>query len=295
MICPPALEKGDLIHVVAPSGPFESNLLQTGLAKLSLFRTRLPATLLSRRDGFLAGTDNERLTELQAAFDCLEARAILVARGGYGLGRLLERLDLSGLKKNPKWLVGFSDVTLLHAQVASEGFLSIHGANGTTLALTSDEEVSALVRLLTGDLHQSFVVPDVLTEGKANGPLFGGNLTTLFAEAAAHRLKIPPGAILFLEDVTETSYRIDRMLNSLRVGGYFKGLRAIVLGEFLDCSPGKFGVPTSKVLADNLGVLGIPLVAGLPFGHGAQNFPLLHGGHATLDTHTRTLTINASP
>ena len=114
----------------------------------------------------------------------------------------------------------------------------------------------------------------------------------LFAEAAAGRLEIPAGAVLLLEDVTETSYRIDRMLSALSAGGYFAKIAAVVLGEFVDCSPGKFDVPASKVLAEHLIRLGVPVLAGLPVGHAKRNRPLVIGGETLVDAASGTLSVD---
>lgn len=284
---------GDPISVVAPSGPFDDELLRQGLARLGAFDVRVPEQLWSRREGFFAGSDTVRLLELQGALDDTEARAILIARGGYGIGPLLPRLDLSGFERAPKWLMGFSDATVLHAAVNQLGVCSLHGANGTTLSRATTGELGELFALLQGPTSQLFSGLDAWVSGAAEGPLFGGNLTVLFAEAASGRLRIPRGAILFLEDVTETSYRVDRMLAALGAGGHFDHVAGVVLGDFVDCSEGKFGVPTEAVLKRNLQRLGVPVLSGLPCGHGPDNRPLLLGATATLDAARGSLRVEA--
>lgn len=279
---PPPLTAGDRISVVAPSGPFEETLLRRGLSRLSRFEVTVPGDLWGRREGFFAGADDLRLLELQKALNDPEVKAILVARGGYGLARLLPSLDLRPVENRPKWLIGFSDVTALHAAFSQRQIVSIHAPNGTTLANASDAEVDELHLLLGGAREQSFQALRSVMGGTAEGPLFGGNLTVLFAEAASGRLEVPPGSILLLEDVTETSYRIDRMLTALLAGGHLSNVAGILLGDFVDCSAGKFDVPVDDVLYSCLSSLGVPIVADFPVGHGPRNRPLLLGAWARI-------------
>src|SRR5690606_12969829 len=161
------------------------------------------------------------LAELERALDDRSTQAVWIARGGYGLGRILPRIRFDCLESHPKWLIGFSDATLLHCALYERDLASLHAPNLTTLARSEQSDVNALFRVLGGDyeFHIAGLTPWV--SGKAIGPLWGGNLTVLFAEAAAGRLLVPPGAVLFLEDVTETSYRIDRMLSALPAAGHF--------------------------------------------------------------------------
>jgi len=280
---PPALRPGDPIGVVAPSGPFDQARLEAGLQRLEKYEVRIPEQMMGRREGFFAGSETTRLSELQAALDNPEIKAICIARGGYGIGPLLPSLSFSQFEKHPKWLVGFSDTTALHAALSARGIASIHGANGTTLSSLSDVELREMLNMLSGGAPDAHEGLESLCPGSAEGPLCGGNLTVLFAEAAAGRLQLPEGGVLFLEDVMETSYRVDRMLSSLTDGGYLKRLSGVVFGEFTDCSSGRFDVPTAEVLASRARAWGIPVASGLASGHGARNRPLLLGATVCLD------------
>lgn len=267
---------------MAPSGPFEDELLRQGLSRLTRFELKVPDDLWGRHDGFFAGSDDIRLRELQGALDDPDVKAVLVARGGYGLARILPRLDLRGFEARPKWLVGFSDVTALHSILSQRGIASLHGANGTTLARATDDEVDELNQLLEGADAQSFSALSPVVGGSAEGPLFGGNLTVLFAEAVSGRLRIPAGSILLLEDVTETSYRIDRMLTALLAGGHLSNVAGVLLGDFIDCSAGKFHVPVQDILYERLSSLAVPIVDNFPSGHGKRNRPLVLGASARI-------------
>jgi muramoyltetrapeptide carboxypeptidase len=284
------LRAGDAIFVVGPSGPFDEGLFEAGLALLRQhYRLIVPAGLAGRRSGFLAGSDSERQEELEAAFRDPTAGAIWLARGGYGLARLAPTLDWSALLARPRWLVGFSDATVLHLGAQARGLVSLHAPNVTTLSGTSEGDFAALVALLEAPWapHQlTGLRPAVRAAAESEvivGPLVGGNLTVLFAEAVAGRLQLPADHVLFLEDVTETSYRVDRMLTALEQGGHLRQTRAVVLGDFEDCSPGKFEVPVELVLRERLAPLGVPVLSGMPVGHGAQNQPLLLGAAVELD------------
>lgn len=292
---PPALKSKALVRVVAPSGPFEGPLLEAGLARLSDYRVLASAQLAERRQGFLAGSDEERRKELQDALDCPRAAAIWVARGGYGLSRIAGGLSFEGFAENPKWIVGFSDATVLHLLAQKAGYASLHAANGTTLARASDHEVQQLICLLSGKTELAFEGLTSLAPGMCSGQLVGGNLTVLFAEAAAGRLRWPPGAVVLLEDVTETSYRIDRMLTALHLGGYLSAVAGVVLGDFHQCSAGKFDVPVADVLSEHACRWQVPVVSGLPVGHGAHNRALPLGALARLDARAGTLALSLNP
>lgn len=283
MLFPDCLALGDRIDVIAPSGPFDGKQLQRGLERLvPHFDVRPSPWLFRSPRGFLAGSDRERALELQWALDNEVSRAILIARGGYGLARIQPALCFERFLARPKWLVGFSDATVLHAHLNHLGVASLHAPNATTLARATADDVAVLVGTLLGTAQEDVTGLRPLVPGTAAGPLFGGNLTVLFAQAAAGALAVPEGAILLLEDVSETSYRIDRMLTALLAGGHLRRCAGVVLGEFTDCTPGKFGVSTDEVLAERLGGLTVPVACGLPLGHGTRQLPLVLGQQVQL-------------
>ncbi len=285
---PKPAKPGDVVSVVAPSGPFDVEAFEQGAARLTDFDLRIADGLQLRRKGFFAGSDEARLLELQESLDDPDVRAIFVARGGYGLGRILPHLDWSGFVRSPKWVVGFSDTTCLHAALNQTGFGSIHGPHLTGLGRAEPALLERLRALLMGHTSSTYTELLTLAEGQAEGPLCGGNLTVLFCEAVAGRLKLPEGGILLLEDVTETSYRVDRMLTALHQGGHFATLSGLVFGDFTDCSPGRFEVPVETVLRERALGLGVPVVSGLPVGHGERNEPLALGAWARLDANAGT-------
>jgi muramoyltetrapeptide carboxypeptidase len=273
LLLPPPLVPGDLVAVVAPASSFPREELLRGLAWLrTRYRLRISPGIFAR-EGFLAGSDARRGTELLAALRDDDVKAVVAARGGYGVMRLLEVVSPSELARAPKWLVGFSDITALHASAWAAGVASVHGPNVTGLG----RHTSPLVRSAWLQCVEEPTAPrawtglSVLRGGEARGVVVGGNLSLLHAMAAAGRLLVPRGAVLALEDINEAPYRIDRMLTSLRLGGHLARASAIVLGAFTRCATAADGPSVDEVLAERTLDLGLPVLAGAPFGHEAHN------------------------
>jgi muramoyltetrapeptide carboxypeptidase len=227
---------------------------------------------LFARDAYLAGSDARRLDELSRALADDDVKAIVAARGGYGAMRLLDAVPWHLLVRVPKWIVGFSDVTAIHAVAWAYGVASIHGPNVTGLARASPHVREAwLACLERPSFPRAWPALRVIRAGEARGPIVGGNLSLVHAMSAAGRLQIPKGAVIALEDVTEAPYRVDRMLTSLRLAGVFAQVSAVVFGAFTRCSPGDDGRSVEAVLDERTADLGIPVLAGAPFGHEANN------------------------
>jgi muramoyltetrapeptide carboxypeptidase len=270
---PPPLAPGDVVIVVAPSSPFPRDDLWRGLAWLrSRYRIRIAPDVLDR-DGYLAGGDARRRAELDRALSDPEAKAIVAVRGGYGALRVLDGAAWGQLVRRPKWLAGFSDVTALHATAWRAGVACVHGPNVTGLGPAASPRIRAawIAALERPTASRVWRGLHVIRDGRARGPVVGGNLAMIHAMAAAGRLVVPDGAILALEDVTEAPYRVDRMLTSLHLGGYFARVAAIVFGDFERCPPGPDGRTLDEVLEERTGSLGVPVLARAPFGHGANN------------------------
>ena len=280
---PAALRPGDLVAVVAPSGPLPRDDFWRGLAWVrDRYRVKMSSGVLDRV-GYLAGDDARRRAELEAALEDPEVKGIIAGRGGYGAMRLLDGLPWMHAGRDPRWLVGFSDVTALHVASAEAGVASIHGPNVTGLGRASPIDRAAWLQALerpSAEVHWTGL--EVLCDGAARGVACGGNLALLDAMAAARRLSLPAGGILFVEDVDERPYRVDRMLTSLRLGGHLAKLGAVVLGGFTRCAPGKDGVTVEHVLVDRTHDLGIPVLRGARFGHGEDNRAFILGREAVV-------------
>jgi muramoyltetrapeptide carboxypeptidase len=234
--------------------------------------------------GYLAGDRERRASELVAAIQDPDTRAIVAMRGGYGLHPICHLPDWEDFSRKPKWIVGFSDITVLHVEAARVGVMSLHAPMAALLGRGCEADRNRwLDAIERPERARSWTGLTTLHPGTAAGPLFGGNLTVLHACAASGRLRMPEGAVLLLEDVAERPYRIDRMLTTLVMGQHLVGLRAVVLGEFTDCNPGPDAVRAREVLKAILGDLHVPVVEGLPVGHGLRNDPVVLGAWAQVD------------
>lgn len=277
------LTAGSRIAVIAPASPFDRDDFERGISHLrERYEVAFDTGVLSRK-GYLAGDDARRLRELQAAIDDPSLDGILAARGGYGSTRLLGRLNTNPLAAHPKLLVGFSDITALHAQWARQRVVSIHGAMVAALGRAEPKLVERHRRALEGEFVESYGELTTIAPGQCEGVLLGGNLTVLTALLATPHTLPAEGAVLFFEDVGERPYRIDRMLTTWRDAGAFAAVRGIVLGAFTQCDPGPDGVSTLDVMIERLSELGIPVVSGLPAGHIDDNAELPFGRRVSLD------------
>jgi muramoyltetrapeptide carboxypeptidase len=246
------------------------------------------------RTGFLAGSDARRRVELQAAIDDARAAAVVTARGGWGANRITDSIDFGPLTRHPKWLVGFSDATALHASAWHQGVASLHAANLVGLGRGDAESREQWLQALQKPLLPRRLLGEPIVPGRSAGTLVGGNLTIIVHCLSKGRLTLPARCVLALEDVTETSYRIDRLLDTLINSSLVGCVAGVALGQFVDCDAGKFGVPIRDVLNEQFRRLGVPTVCDLPFGHGRANEPLLLGGRATLDAFTGELILGAA-
>ncbi len=274
-----SLRPGDRVGVAALSGPVAAERLEAGLAALAALGFEpVPAANLASRHGYLAGSDDERL----AAFHELAAdpslTAIFFARGGYGVPRILERIDWDLLAAHPRAYVGYSDLTPFLQQVLRRlGLAAFHGpmAAADLARGLSPEEERSLLSALAGELPLAYPAAEALVPGIAEGPLAGGCLSLLAAAAGTPFAPDLEGGIVLLEDVNERLYRIDRMLTQLLQAGLLGGVAGIALGRF-DLAAGEDGGALPELFRDRLGGLGVPVALGFPSGHSAPNwtFPL---------------------
>lgn len=285
--------------MAALSGPVREEDLAAGVAALESFgyRVRLAANVLGREPLLgLAGDDGARLEGYLALVEDPEVEAILFARGGYGVTRLLGRLPERLLRETAKLHCGFSDVTALSAFLRERcGLVSIHGPMvAADLARPLDALTAGFFpALLEGRGPRSLEVPaaDVLVPGRAEGPLVGGCLSLLAALAGTPWEYDLDGAVLFLEEVGEEAYRVDRMLGTLLSSGRAGRLAGIIAGSMARVTFGGLEDPERlrRLLADRFAPLGVPVAAGLPFGHAGPNVPLPVGARVSWDGGSRTL------
>ena len=272
----PALRRGDVVRIIAPASPFERSRFDKGVAELKAmgFEPKWRDDVFSS-DGYLAGNDERRAAELTEAFEDREARGVVCARGGYGTPRLLARLDFQRLLKSPKVLVGYSDITALLLAFTNSGLVTFHGPMSTghmaTHGLTVDDR-SSLTRTV-GEARPAgrIGLGNTIVAGTAEGPLIGGNLALLAAMVGTPWMPSLDGAILFVEDVGEKAFRLDRMLTQLILAGLTKKLAGIALGRFAGCTNPGGKKSAEEVVAEIAASVGVPCVEDLPFGHDGEN------------------------
>ena len=236
--------------------------------------------------GRYAGTLEERVSDIRWALGQADVKAILCNRGGYGTIQLIDRLTLSELTENPKWIVGFSDISTLHGLWTRAGVMSIHGTMSSFLAAGGTDATSTLMRdMLMGKLPR-YEVPahPQNIEGTASGVLVGGNICTFAPNLGTQAdATLGSGLILFIEEVEESMHNIDRQFNILAINGVLERCNGVILGEFTDCGTEFTYESVEAMLCDYLKDWNIPVLCGFPAGHGDVNLPLLMGAPVTLD------------
>ena len=286
-----ALRRGDLVGIIAPAGPAEPQhlaLVEPLFARHGL-RTRLYPGC-HHVGGYLAGCDAQRLADLHAAFADDEVQTIVCLRGGYGCMRLLDRIDIGLIQRCPKLLVGYSDITALHELLQRAGVPSLHAPMPASDLVRDghEDDAEAFFALLFGGLAQGAVMhagaaTDLRRGGVAEGPLVGGNLSLVAALCGTPWAFDGKGAVLFLEDVNEEPYKVDRLLCQLRLAGVLDAASAFVIGSFTEeASP-------QAVLGEYLHPLNKPVLDAWPAGHGTPNRALPVGLRVRLDAARATL------
>jgi muramoyltetrapeptide carboxypeptidase len=295
LIRPARLQPGDVVRIIAPSGPVFAEAFAEGAAILSArYRVKYDPAMLFATEGYLAGSDELRLASLHEALQDSEARAIFMGRGGYGLLRIAAKIDPTWFADHPKPIVGFSDGTVLLALAARSGLAAVHGPVVTQLGRLPIENRAALFALLESPEPNLLLQGlQTLRPGRAEGHLLGGNLEVFSHLIGTKLLPELDGAILFLEEVGERPYRIDRLLTHLELAGVFDRVAAVVMGDLTGCEEppdSRLRAPSSiEVVRERLGRLKIPVALGAGIGHGEHNQPLPYAVRVALDTTTRTL------
>lgn len=283
------------LGVFSPSSPFDEARFEAGCARLrNLGFTLTVHPQAHARAGFLAGDDAARAAAFAELLADAEVGAVLAARGGYGVARWIDRVDPEAVRAAGKAIVGFSDVSVLHAAAQAAGLESLHGPVVTQLAGLPEADVAdfaARLRAPTDGFTLSADGP-TLAPGHARGPLVGGCLSMVVSLVGTPHQFVPEGAILLLEEVAEAPYRLDRLLTQLSQAGVLERVAGVALGDFVNCEAPRPNEPEAlDVLAERLGGLGVPVLAGLPIGHGARNRAVPLGRTVELDADARLLIV----
>jgi len=290
LIQPPYLKAGDTVAIVAPSGILKSREGEVQQAVALLKSWGLYAIVgdhVFSQSNHFAGDDYERCLDIQNAMDNPTVSAIWCARGGYGTVRILDKLDYTEFKKNPKWVIGYSDITALHNQVHNEGFQSLHAI--MCVSLTTDlTEIAASVDTFKAALFghatdYTLKGSDYNKVGETSGVLVGGNLTMLHTMLGSKESIDTSGKILFIEEIGEYKYHIDRMLQSMKRAGYFDNLNGLVVGDMSKMRKNTtlWGASVEQLILDALEDYDFPITFNMPAGHEKDNRALVLG--RTLD------------
>lgn len=286
---PPFLKLNDKVVILSPAGNISSIYVNNAINILQEWGLQvITSENALRESGRFSGFVEQRLHDLQNALDDPEVKLIFCSRGGYGAVHLLDRLDFSAMKENPKWLVGFSDITALHTALQYHGIMSIHGPMAQHFSEEGATNLSVLYSkaAFSGkDLNYSIPVeyPFLNREGKVTGTLFGGNLSVYAGILGSKYIKIPRNGILLLEDIGEEPYRIDRMIYQLKICGVFDKIKGLIVGQFTEYEEDNkmYGSLYESILSA-VKEFDFPICFGFPVGHTRLNLPIIMGGNATL-------------
>jgi muramoyltetrapeptide carboxypeptidase len=290
MIRPPLLKPLDKAIIVSPAGKIDKDIVDKAASILCEWGLKVEVgenALCSV--GCFSGSVEQRLFDLQKAMDDAEVKLIFCSRGGYGMVHLLDRLDFEGMIQNPKWVVGYSDITALHSALQSNGIISIHGPMAKHFAEegASDKAVRYTKTVLTEgsiDYEISETEHSALNrEGKAFGKLFGGNLSVFCGILGSKYAVIPGDGILVIEDIGEEPYRVDRMMYQLKLAGVFDRIKGLIVGHFTDYVEDKqMYMPLYESILAAVSTYAFPVCFGFPVGHTQENYPLLMGAETAL-------------
>jgi len=282
---PSYLQPGDTIGIVCPSGAMPVEKVSECIRVLNEdwgFLTRVGSTI-GKQFNYFSGTDEERLDDFQQMLDNDEIKAILCARGGYGMTRIIDKISFKKFKKNPKWIIGFSDITVLHSHLYSQYYISsIHApmAGAFNNEEYKNEYVQSLRKLLSGDKIKYNIDPNEFNrKGEAIGELVGGNLALLAHLVGTESDIKTRGRILFLEDVGEYLYNIDRMMYQLKRSGKLSKLAGLIVGGFTDMkdTTQPFGQTAYEIIRDVVSEYDYPVCFGFPVSHEKENYALKIG------------------
>jgi len=290
MVRPPLLKQGDTIAIAAPGRKVSKSEMVEAISVFESWglRVKLSPNLFSEKHSYLAGTDDERLNDLQMLIDDENVNAIIAARGGYGSTRMLDKLDFNSLRKKPKWLIGFSDITAIHLRLLSYQLQCIHatmpilfGRNNTS------DSIESLRRLL---FDGSFILNAEGSSdnrpGSSNGILIGGNLSLIVDSLGTESEIQTEGTILFIEEIDEYFYRIDRMMTHLKRAGKLAKLKGLAIGYFTDLKESElpFNESYHTIILNAIKEYNYPVAFGFPSGHDNPNLAWVQGQVVTFES-----------
>ena len=287
MSSPPSLKKGDAIGLMAPARRINEQELTTAVEIIESRGYKVvKGKYLFASENQFAGTDEERTADFQQMIENPEVKAIFAVRGGYGCVRIVDKIDFRPLLKSPKWMAGYSDFTVFHNHLINTGIQSLHATMPLNFTGNTPEALDSLFRTLEGEKPQyQFASNPLNREGKASGILAGGNLSVLYSLIGSRSFPDTTGKILFLEDLDEYLYHIDRMMMALKRAGVFRNLSGLIIGGMTDMHDNTvpFGKTAEEIIRESVEEYNFPVAFGIAAGHIADNRTLIMGAEASLE------------
>ncbi|MEG0795452.1 MAG: LD-carboxypeptidase [Odoribacter sp.] len=293
MFRPPYLQPGDKVALVSPAGIIESQHISNAIEVLRAWDLQpIVGQYATATYGYFAGTDQQRAHDMQWAMDDEDIRAIFCTRGGYGCMRIVEQLDYSQLQGSPKWIIGCSDITVFHSKLNTLGIESMHAAMPKSFQTTHPEALLRLKEFLFGHINSYQLPPHPFNrEGLVRAELTGGNLTLLHCLHSTILECKHQSSILFIEDVGENLYSIDRMMQSLTLAEKLAKLQGLIAGDFTEMKGLNFGKNAYEIIRDTLEDYSYPICFGFPAGHSENNYPLIIGSTIELEINEKGTTL----
>ena len=287
MSSPPSLKKGDAIGLMAPARRINEQELTTAVEIIESRGYKVvKGKYLFASENQFAGTDEERTADFQQMIENPEVKAVFAVRGGYGSVRIVDKVDFRPLLKNPKWLAGYSDFTIFHNHLISLGLQSLHATMPLNFAGNTPAALDSLFDVLEGKKpHYRFASHPLNRKGKASGILMGGNLSVLYSLMGSSSFPETAGKILFLEDLDEYLYHIDRMMMALKRAGVFKNLAGLIIGGMTEMNDNTipFGKTAEEIIRESVEEYDFQVAFGFPAGHQPDNRALIMGAEVQLE------------
>ncbi|MDP3353297.1 MAG: LD-carboxypeptidase [Flavobacteriaceae bacterium] len=295
MKTPNYLQKGDTVAIIATARKISLTEIEEAVNLLTLWGLKVVVgKTIGIENNQFAGTIEERVNDLQTVLNDDFIKAIWCARGGYGTVQLIDLLDFTKFQQSPKWIIGYSDITVLHAHIHNLGIETIHATMPINIPLNSDEAKTTLRKALFGNqLKYEFPAYEMNIFGNVKGQIVGGNLSVLYSLLGSKSSIETNNKILFIEDLDEYLYHIDRMLQNLKRNGYFENLAGIIVGSMTKMNDNEipFGKTAEEIILDFVKPLNIPVVFKVPFGHLDDNRALIFGRNIQLFSNVDSIQI----
>ncbi|MFV0468305.1 MAG: LD-carboxypeptidase [Dysgonomonas sp.] len=292
-IHPQSLKHGDKAIIISPSGHADPINIDKSKSMLESWGLNVILSEHSKGEyGRYAGTVSERLFDLQSAMNDKDIKLIFCSRGGYGIVQLLESLDFHEIIRYPKWLVGYSDITALHWAFLHNGIASLHAPMSSHLAEEGEDVASIFLQEILFSKKQTYSINShpLNRSGKINGRLFGGNLTVFTGLMGSQYAQIPENSILFIEDIAESPYKIDRMMWNLQLSGILSSISGLIVGHFTNCEEDPLMKKTIyESIRQIVDKYDFPVAFDFPVGHIKNNYPLVHGGEYLFEVNKKNV------